>query len=468
MKPLTILILDDETRLVSELAEYLQNAGFETLEADRPSTAFRLLDGTAVDVAIVDIKLPEYDGLEFLRRLKASRPEIETIVMSGHGDMDSVIEAFRLGAFDYLKKPFASIDLQASIARTQKYIGAQRSSQQYAELCATLNRELAEKGELVGTSKAMDELRAMIALAATHSGSPVLISGESSTGKELVARRIHAESPRASSRFLAVNCAAIPRDMFESEFFGHEKGAFTDARIARDGLFRAATGGSLFLDEVGELPLEAQSKLLRVLEEGKVRPVGSDAERDVDVRILCATNRDLTAAIAAGTFRRDLYYRLAVLEIAIPPLRERVEDICILAEHFLAGFGRRPGEAPLVLAPEFRQKLQAYPFPGNVRELRNIMERAYIRGGNPVDMDIGVDQKALSGTALPGPDPALADAEHESGARLDLEALERRAIQQALQASGGVLARAAELLGITRQALDRRLEKYSLRSTTLR
>lgn len=462
MKPLTILLLDDETRLVSELAEYLQNAGFETLEADRPSTAFRLIDGTAVDVAIVDIKLPEYDGLEFLRRLKASRPEIETIVMSGHGDMDSVIEAFRLGAFDYLKKPFASIDLQASIARTQKYIGAQRSSQQYAELCATLNRELAAKGEFVGASKAMRELRETIALAASHSGSPVLISGESGTGKELVARRIHAESPRAASRFLAVNCAAIPRDMFESEFFGHEKGAFTDARMARDGLFRAASGGSLFLDEVGELPLEAQSKLLRVIEEGKVRPVGSDAERDVDVRIICATNRKLAAAIEAGTFRRDLYYRLAVIEIAIPPLRERIEDIGMLAEHFLAGFGRRSGDEPLVLSPEFRRKLESYPFPGNVRELRNMMERAFIRGVNPVDMDIGTDQKPLPGLASTGSDQVQTDAALPPDTGLNLETLERQAILRALQASGGVLSRAADLLGITRQALDRRLEKYSL------
>lgn len=457
MKPLTILILDDEARLVSELAEYLDNAGFATLGADRPSAAFGLIAANAIDVAIVDIKLPEYDGLEFLRRLRTTRPEIETIVMSGHGDMDSVIEAFRLGAFDYLKKPFASLDLQASIARTQKYIAAQRSSHQYAELCATLNRELADKGELVGSSKAMDELRAMIALAATHSGSPVLISGESGTGKELVARRIHAESPRASARFLAVNCAAIPRDMFESEFFGHEKGAFTDARIARDGLFRAASGGSLFLDEVGELPLDAQSKLLRVLEEGKVRPVGSDAERDVDVRIICATNRDLSAAVASGAFRRDLYYRLAVLEIAIPPLRERAEDIGLLAEHFLAGFDRHAGDEPLVLAPAFRTRLQSYAFPGNVRELRNIMERAYIMGRNPVDIELEPEPSRHQNPALTAED-----------ASLDLEALERRAIVQALQQSGGVLSRAAELLGITRQALDRRLGKYSLRPTTLR
>lgn len=461
MKPLTILILDDETRLVSELAEYLENAGFATLEADRPSAAFRLIDTNTVDVAIVDIKLPEYDGLEFLRRLKAMRPEIETIVMSGHGDMDSVIEAFRLGAFDYLKKPFGSLDLQASIARTQKYIAAQRSSQQYAELCATLNRELAEQGELIGTSRAMDDLRDMIALAATHSGSPVLISGESGTGKELVARRIHAESPRASARFLAVNCAAIPRDMFESEFFGHERGAFTDAHIAREGLFRAASGGSLFLDEVGELPLEAQSKLLRVLEEGKVRPVGSDAERDVDVRIICATNRDLSAAVTAGTFRRDLYYRLAVLEILIPPLRDRAEDICLLAEHFLAGFGQHAGAAPLVLAPEFRERLRSYAFPGNVRELRNIMERAYIMGRNPVDMELGPTPPR--GTDSPRVDAIATALEPLSDGDLDLGALERRAIVRALQVSGGVMARAAELLGITRQALDRRLEKYSLR-----
>ena len=452
VKPLSILILDDEERLASELAEYLITAGHRALTADRPSAAFSLIETERVDVAIVDIKLPEYDGLEFIRRLRERKPEIETIVMSGHGDMNNVIEAFRLGAFDYLRKPFASFDLQTALSRTRKYLAVQEESRRYAELCASLNRELAGEGDFIGSSPVMERVRERIALAADHSSSPVLILGESGTGKELAARRIHTSSSRSSGRFVAVNCAAIPREMFESEFFGHERGAFTDARIARAGLFRAADGGTLFLDEIADMPMEAQSKLLRVIEGGSVRPVGADRELTVDVRIVCATNNDLSVAVHEGRFRRDLYYRLAVIELRLPPLRERGEDIIALAAYFLSRYSRS-GAVP-ALSHAFREKLLSYPFPGNVRELRNLMERAAIRGGTVADFDPADWPRG-------GSAPALTEA--DAHADLNLDALERRAVSAALDRAKGVRTEAARLLGITRQALDRRLERHSLK-----
>jgi DNA-binding NtrC family response regulator len=456
VKALSILILDDETRLAEELAEYLEAAGYRPLTASRPSEAFRALESSGVDIAIVDIKLPEYDGLEFLRRLKDRHPTVETIVMSGHGDMDNVIEALRLGAFDYLRKPFASFDLQTALGRTRKYLEAQRESRRYAELCATLNEELSGGSELVGSSAAMDRVRESIAVAAENSDAPVLIGGESGTGKELVARRIHALGPRASGRFVPVNCAAVPREMFESEFFGHERGAFTDARSAREGLFRAADGGTLFLDEVGEVPIDLQAKLLRAIEERRVRPVGSDEERSADARIVCATNRNLAAAVEAGGFRRDLYYRLAVIEIALPPLRERNGDVMELAEHFMRRFAG--SDAVPRFTSAFADRLSRYSFPGNVRELRNIIERAAIAKRQVIDLD------ALGCLPVEAPaedrDRTAADRREKDDLNLDL--IERETIVEALRRSNGVAAAAARLLGITRQSLDRRMERYGI------
>jgi DNA-binding NtrC family response regulator len=271
MKQLSILVLDDEKRIIREVSEFLENKGYLVHTADRPSAAFSLLQLSPVDIALIDIKLPEYSGLDFLRRLREQSPATESIMMSGHGDMDSVIEAFRIGAFDYLRKPFSSFELHAAIERIRRFLEAQNSTRRYAMLCEELNRELIGNEELIGASPAIEIVRESIATAATHADTPVLIYGESGTGKELVARRIHALSARSSGRFVAVNCAAVPPEMFESEFFGHTRGAFTDARASRDGLFKTASGGTLFLDEVAEIPLHLQAKLLRVIEDGKLR-----------------------------------------------------------------------------------------------------------------------------------------------------------------------------------------------------
>jgi len=429
------------------------------ITAERPSAAFQAIEGRPIGLALIDIKLPEYDGLEFIRRLKENRPEIETIVMSGHGDMESVIAAFRLGAFDYLKKPFTTIELQAALSRTTRYLVAVDESRRYAGICAELNKELAADGDFIGESSAMVSVREQIAVAAANPDTPVLIQGESGTGKELVARRIHALSARVSGRFVAVNCAAVPKDIFESEFFGHERGAFTDARQMREGLFRTAHGGSLFLDEIGETPIELQSKLLRAIEEKKVRPIGSDEERESDARIICASNRNLLNQTAQGTFRKDLYYRLAVVEIHLKPLRERSEDIPVLARHFLALGKLHPVSINEILDASFLQAMMDYNFPGNIRELRNIMERTCILGRKPTNAEIANWFNMSGSNHLTKKDIPVRDVENGQDRTCNLKTMEAQLIDQALHQANGVHAQAARLLGISRQALDRKLKK---------
>lgn len=464
MKGFSILIVDDEPRIRLELSEYLENLGFTVHAADRPSSAIALLDSFPVDIAVVDIKLPEHSGLILIEKIRSSHPDVELIVMSGHGDMDSVIEAFRLGAFDYLRKPFSVLEMQTAISRTSRFIKAQKGANKYSKLCSDLNRELAGGSPLLGSSRGIALVREKIAVAARNSASPVLVQGESGTGKELVARQIHALSERSSARFVPVNCAAVPRDMFESEFFGHRRGAFTDARDERPGLFRTASGGTLFLDEVSEIPIDLQAKLLRVLESGLVRPVGADSEEPVDVRIVCATNRSLREAVDLGEFRADLYYRLAVVEIPVPPLRERPEDIPVLARHFLGGMDGSASRIDELIPDSLVKSLQTYSFPGNVRELKNFIERIVIHSripGAPVITTLNeLCPVACCASRAPGDDNFVPSAPPET---LNLDELERAAITAALERAGGVQTVAAELLGISRQALDRRLLRYGMR-----
>ncbi len=464
MKGFSILIVDDEPRIRLELSEYLENLGFTVHAADRPSSAIALLDSFPVDIAVVDIKLPEHSGLVLIEKIRSSHPDVELIVMSGHGDMDSVIEAFRLGAFDYLRKPFSVLEMQTAISRTSRFIKAQKGANKYSKLCSDLNRELAGGSPLLGSSRGIALVREKIAVAARNSASPVLVQGESGTGKELVARQIHALSERSSARFVPVNCAAVPRDMFESEFFGHRRGAFTDARDERPGLFRTASGGTLFLDEVSEIPIDLQAKLLRVLESGLVRPVGADSEEPVDVRIVCATNRSLREAVDSGEFRTDLYYRLAVVEILVPPLRERPEDIPVLARHFLEGLDGTVTRMDELIPDTLVQSLQTYSFPGNVRELKNFIERIVIHSRIPGAPAITTLNElcpvACCTCCYPGDKAFGSPASPEI---LNLDELERAAITAALERAGGVQTVAAELLGISRQALDRRLLRYGMR-----
>mgnify|MGYP000377396023 CR=1 FL=1 len=467
---LAVLVLDDEVRLADEIGEYLESKGFAVFIADRPSKAFQIIHAQPIHIAMIDIKLPEYDGLTFLRKLRSEQPAIESIIMSGHGDMESVIEALRLGAFDYLRKPFSSMELQASIGRISRFLEVQQNYERTAKRCTELQDQLFSKSELIGHSPPMEFIREEIQRAAQFTDVSVLVHGESGTGKELVAQQIHLLSERSSGAFVPVNCAAIPRDMFESEFFGHEKGAFTDAQMKRNGLFRTADGGTLFLDEVGEIPLELQPKLLRALEEKRVRPVGMDREVPADVRIIGATNRDLLDEVRQGRFRKDLYYRLAVMEIHVPPLRERSQDIPDLANFFYEQGCLRSGRQCKGLSPAVLELLSRYYFPGNIRELKNLIERMVILDRDPNEKELkawldpehcGCTQDNVSGQKYAS---AVCEDGYFGDETLNLEQIEKHTIQLALQKSQGVQSTAARLLGITRQALDRRLKKYHIES----
>jgi two-component system, NtrC family, response regulator AtoC len=369
--------------------------------------------------------------------------------MTAFGSIDTAVSAMRAGACDFLTKPF---DLDVFMLTLERAIAQ-----------ASLHRELAESqpgessparyGQLVGASHAMRTVYEMVARAAPSDAS-VLISGESGTGKEVLARTITQKSARSAGPFVAVNCAALPEPLLESELFGHAKGAFTDARTAREGLLSQAAGGTLFLDEVGDLPLALQPKLLRVLQERSIRPVGSDKEVPVDVRLICATNRDLEAAVAERRFRADLFYRINVIHIALPRLAARGDDILLLAQHFLTRFGRDRGE-PVGLSPEAQRLLQAYPWPGNVRELANCIERAMVlaRGRAVASEDLPEKIRDYR------PSPTLATA-LEPVELVALEEIERRYILRVLEAVHGNKSRAAQVLGLDRKTLYRRLERY--------
>ena len=460
MKKFTVLVLEDDSRLLEELSEYLMAEGFLVIGARCPSAAMARVGRDTIDIAIIDIKLPEYDGIQFLKKLKRIKPDIEAIMMSGHGDMESVIEAMREGAFDYLRKPFSPLDMQISVERTIKYIDANGAARKFESICNTLQEEITAIGNfsLIGKSQALIDVVKMLDAAAAHPGSPVLITGESGTGKELVARLIHLKSTRKNAKFLPINCAAVPDHLFESEFFGHEKGSFTDARDQRDGFFRTAHGGTLFLDEIGDMSYAAQTKLLRVVEDETVKPVGSDEEVSIDTRLICATNRPVKEMIEQKRFRLDFYHRIAVVGIHIPPLRDRPEDIPLLAAYFLENLGQKMGKKNLVIDPDSLDRISSYHFPGNVRELKNIIEKAIILGDDPIILTPQyMGESAL--TSYPFDEESFSNT---STGELNLENLEKAAITKALELSGLNFTKASILLGLSRQALDRRMIKYGI------
>jgi DNA-binding NtrC family response regulator len=466
MTQLHIAILDDERTLADELGEYLTSLGHDCTVYYHPRDALSSIPASPPDILLLDLKLPETDGLTVLERIRAVAPQIEVIVMSGHGDVDSVTKAFRLGAFDFLQKSFSPADVQIALERTSTYQTLRRRFDELESRHAALTAGLSDADEVlfVGTSPAARTVLDLAERAAEHADTTVLITGESGTGKELLARRIHLRSARRGEPFVTVNCAAVNRELCESEFFGHVKGAYTGAAGPRAGYFQSANGGTVFLDEIGELPPSMQAKLLRVLEYGAFMPVGSDAERRVDVRVIAASNRDLAGCAERGEFRVDLYYRLQTFEVAVPPLRERREDLPLLVRHFREALVRQMGHPAPVSDDRLLELVAGYSFPGNVRELRNAVERAMITGHPGIDVGPHPDEPAddrasLSSTASAGTPlrPTSADL-----ASLDLASLERDAIREALRRSGGVHATAARLLGISRQSLLRRLEKHHI------
>jgi len=450
-----ILIIDDEKNIRAQLGGLLADEGYAAFPAEDAEKGLALLKEERPDLVLLDVMLPGMDGIGALERIRRDEPDLPVIMMSGQATVETAVKATKLGAFDYLEKPLDPERLLVTVRNALE-----------ARTLRTRNRELSRAsagGELVGSGALMDKLRAQVARAAA-SGARVLITGENGTGKELVARALHEGSPRAGGPFVKVNCAAIPKDLIESELFGHEKGAFTGATARKIGKVESADGGSLLLDEVGDMAHEAQAKLLRVLEENEVERVGGTRPIPVDVRVIAATNQDLARAIAEGRFREDLFYRLNVVPIAVPPLRERREDIPELAEHFRARFAAEVARPAPVLAPDALEELKRWSWPGNVRELRNVIERLSIMVEGE-RIEAGDVQRVLSEAR--GRSGATGGAEEPLDAdglplRDLLERTERRAIERALEAAGGTIADAARALGMDRANLHRKMRRLGI------
>ena len=442
----SVLIVDDEANIRSSLKGALAREGYQADDAPSVAAAREKLR-EAYDIVLLDVWFPGENGLDLLREIAADAPQTRVIMMSGHADIDTAVQATKLGAWDFMEKPL-SLDRLLVVLRNARVAQALESE----------NRRLRAPwaAALVGHAPALQRLLEEIALAGP-SPARVLLTGENGTGKELVARALHASSPRRTQPFVAVNCSAIPGELFESELFGHEKGAFTGATQARRGHFEEAHTGTLLLDEVADLPARAQTKLLRVLQENELTRVGGSRSIKVDVRVLSATNRDLQAAVAAGEFREDLYFRLAVIPIRVPALRERSSDIPELVEHFLALQSRDGGRRTPRFSAAALEALARYPFPGNVRELRNLVERLVIM--NP-GAPIGPEQVAAvlprtGPTGAPHGPSALSDAVRE---------FERRHIEDALAAEGGNMTRAAARLGLERSHLYKKMNQLGMRA----
>lgn len=465
---LNVLIVDDEARVVDEIKEFLKNKKYQVFSASTPSQAFSLLEKNTIDIVILDIRLPEMSGLEVLEKIKAQHQSIEIIMISGHGDMNTVIEAMRRGATDYFAKPFRLIDIQNSIMRTQRFIDLNRKLKDMETGLDRLSQQLLKNigNQLLGKSKAMKKLTTMMAKVAQTDDTSVLILGESGTGKELVAHGIHYMSERSKNTFYSVNCSAIPESLFESEFFGHKKGAFTGAIEDKKGWFEIANGGTLFLDEISDMPMGQQAKLLRVLEERKVSKVGSRETASVDVRVIAASNKNLEELTKQGKFRLDLFHRLSIFVIDVPSLHERMEDMPILADYFLKMYATKHNENIKSISEEALELLNNHNFPGNVRELRNLIQRAVIMCEGDKLLPEHFNISTIKSSELSSTDPTQISlnttTDNNETENLDLEFNEKRLILKAMKKAGGKKAKAASLLNITWQALDRRMKKFGL------
>ncbi len=465
-----VLIVDDEPRVVEEIKEYLKAKNYLVFSADNPSQAFEVLEKNDISILILDIRLPEMSGLEVLKRVKQQNPDIEVIMISGHGDMNTVIEAMRLGASDYFAKPFRLVEIQNAIQRTRRFVEMSRKLKEMQAGFDTLSKKLLENigSQLLGESDSMKRMISMMAKVAQTENTSVLILGESGTGKELVAHGIHYLSGRSKNPFYSVNCSAIPEPLFESEFFGHKKGAFTGANEDKMGWFEITNGGTLFLDEISDMPLVQQAKLLRVLEERKVSKVGSNKAIDVDVRVIAASNKNLEELTHQNKFRLDLFHRLSIFVIEVPALRERKVDIPLLADYFVRMYTTRMNKKINGISKEAMKLLKSHSYPGNVRELRNIIERAVImcEGTQLLGEHLNLGGSLSSGYSdaktfsqnIPHDD--VESIISEEG--YDIEQFEKKLIEKALAKADGNKAKAASLLNITWQALDRRMKKFGL------
>ena len=444
-----ILIIDDEASLVNSLGFALRAEGHAVSSAPTGEAGLSAAQAAPPSLVLLDLRLPDGSGLDFLDRLKVALPDVPVVMISAHGDTRSAVQAVKRGAFDYLTKPFDLDDLFVTLRAAME---RQRMAQEIARYRET---EVA-RGEMVGESAPVVALLESVRRVGASSASRVLLLGESGTGKALVARAIHAHGARARGPFIEVNCASLPEHLIEAELFGAEKGSYTGADQKRVGLATLADGGTLFLDEVGELPLPLQAKLLHFLENGSYRPIGSARTLTADARVVAATNRDLAAEVRAGAFREDLFYRLNVVQVRLPPLRERGGDALLLAHHFAARYGRDERCAPVRFTPEAEAVLLAHRWPGNVRELRNLVERLTILGPGRT-----IAPEDLPPEMRSPPRPAGAEGHAAAGRSIghELAETERLLVEKALREADGHRGRAAEILGISRHALKRRLQR---------
>lgn len=443
-----VVIVDDERAMGELLVTDLRLRGYQPVAFTAAGAALEHLRTQRADVVLTDVRMPGTGGLELCAQISKLLPHLPVIVMTAFGSMDTAIAALRSGAYDFLTKPIESDLLVAALDRAIRHHQLQDTVRRLSE---TVDHNL-HFGELLGNSPAMQAIYAQLAQL-SETDTSVLVTGQSGTGKELIARSIHRRSHRAAAPLVAVNCAALPEALLESELFGHTKGAFTDARGERKGMFLEANGGTLFLDEIGELPVPMQVKLLRVLEQRAVRPVGGDREIPIDVRLISATNRDLETAVEDHTFREDLYYRINVIQIELPPLRQRGSDILLIAQYYVQFFSERMQKKVTGLDSTTAERLLSYAWPGNVRELRNVIERAVAltHSEKVIISDLPKKIQEFKGgqTMLAGDDPTEL---------VPLEEIERRYIQHVLKATDGNQTQAARILGVDRKTLHRKLK----------
>jgi DNA-binding NtrC family response regulator len=443
--PIKLLIVDDDDDLRQDLAQLFRKQGHEVTAAVSGEDALNKAARVRFDVALLDLHLPGISGIDLLAQLKEQQPELEALMLTAHSSIETAVEAMRRGAYDYLTKPFRAADLEIHVQKAFEKVQLQRREQQWLQ---QLSYE-SPRYRLVGSSPAMRKIVALIEKVAATDAT-VLVRGASGTGKELVARALHTNSSRRTRPLVTINCAALQENLLESELFGHEKGAFTGAVAAKPGLVEVAEGGTLFIDEIGEMAPGLQAKLLRVLEDGHYRRVGGTQEMNADVRVVAATNRDLAEEIKNGRFREDLFYRLNVVSIHLPPLRERRSDIPELIEHFLT---TRPiGPLRSRVDAEAMKTLMGYSWPGNVRELANVLERAQILAENHLITPEDLPENVLASS------PSL----EQAGDPRHLSEVERRHVQTVLQEEKGNKVQAARVLGISRRSLYRLIEKYHL------
>jgi two-component system nitrogen regulation response regulator NtrX len=451
MKP-TILIVDDEPGVRTALTGVLCDEGYEVESVPSGEACLERVTRGSVDLIVLDVWLPGMDGLATLARLRERQVDAQIVLISGHGNIESAVRAIKAGAFDFVEKP---LSLDKTVLVVRNALRQRRLEAENRDLRARVDRR---NLTMVGESHAMRQLREQVAMAAPTNGR-VLIYGENGTGKELVARTIHGVSRRRTGAFVEVNCAAIPEELIESELFGHVRGAFTGAVADRRGKFEVADGGTIFLDEIGDMSLKTQAKVLRVLQEQTIEAVGGTARIKLDVRVLAATNKDLKSEIRAGRFREDLYFRLNVIPIFVPPLRERPDDIALLADHFMAEFAREYGRRIKTFEPDAVSVLQGYLWPGNVRELRNVIERLMIMVFG--DAISAADLSFLDPTARRPPAAADAPADrltlHEARDRF-----ERELILRTLAELQGNISRTAEVLGVERSNLYRKMRAFGI------